>query len=347
MGPPSTERYVNYAVGILLVTALVLVKINIKPIPLAAEVTITAEPAGAEVWVDGKFEGRAPLQVYVNPGQHRFESRLAGYEPSTAITQKFEDGGAGFVKMKLTAILPVLQVVSDLTGGTLKLDGGRTELVPREGNLNLRMPVTTRSVELSYGTIRVVAPIEMKPAMMPQLNGAVLAANAHVAAISYGGGKAQAESSHSPVELFIDGKLVGTLGPEEREIPALTPGSHRIRLVDGANVFDRPVTIGEIPGVLLLVSAEQNVGNLLVRVNVDGARILIDDAEFRAASTAGDNFIANLRIRALKVSVTKEGFPTPEPKNVMLRRGETVTVDFNLSKDPPPSATTDPQRQQQ
>jgi hypothetical protein len=341
MGPPTTERYVNYAVGILVVTALVLVKINIKPIPLAAEVNISAEPAGAEVWIDGKFEGRAPLRVYVNPGEHRFESRLAGYEPSSAIAQKFEDGGAGFVRMKLTAIPPVLQVVSDLNSGTLKLDGGRTELIPREGTLNLRIPVTTRSVELNAGNIRVVAPIEMKPAMMPELNGEVLAANARVAAISYGGGKASAESSHSPVELHVDGKLVGTLGPEGREIPALTPGNHRIRLVDGANVFDRPVAIGEVPGVLLLVSAEQNVGNLSVRLNVDGARILIDDAEFRAESIAGDNFIANLRVRSLKVSVVKEGYPTPEPKTVWLRKGETVSVDFNLSKEPP----AEPQKQ--
>ena len=332
MGPPSPDRHVNYAVTILVIAAVVMVAMNIKPIPLAAEVKVTVDPPGAEVWVDGKIEGRAPMQVYVNPGQHRFETRMLGYEPLTAVWQNFEDGGSGFVKMKLTAIPPVLQLVSDLNSGTLKLDGGRTELIPREGNLNVRMPVTTRSVEVSSGNVRVVAPIEMKPAMMPEWNGAVLAANARVTAISYGGGKAQAESSHGPVDLFIDGKLAGSLGPEEREIPHLTPGPHRIRLVDGGNVFDRPVSIGEIPGVLLLVSGEQNVGNLLVRVNVDGARIIIDGAEFRASSTAGDNFIANLRVRVLMVSVTKDGYALSDPKPVQLRKGETVTVDFNVEK---------------
>ena len=336
MGPPSPDRHVNYAVTILVVAAIVLVAVNIKPIPLAAEVRITVDPPGSEVWVDGKMEGRAPMQVYVNPGQHRFESRMLGYEPSAAVLQNFEDGGAGFVKMKLTAIPPVLQIVSDLDSGSVKLDGGRTELIPREGNLDLRMPVTTRSVEVSSGSVRVVAPIEIKPAMMPQLNGSVMAANARVTAISYGGGKAQAEASHGPVDLFIDGKLAGSLGPEQREIPKLTAGPHRIRLVDGGNVFDRPVTIGGIPGVLLLVSGEQNVGNLLVRVNLDGAKIVIDGAEFRAASTAGDNFIANLRVRVLLVSVNKEGYEVPDPKPVQLRKGETVTVVFNLEKEAEP-----------
>ena len=310
-----------------------LYKFNIKPIPLAAEVKITTEPAGAEVWVDGKFGGHAPMQLYVDPGQHRFESRQPGYEASLPVTQTFEDGGAGFVRMKLTAIPPVLQVISNLDSGTLKLDGGHTELIPREGTLSLRMPVTTRSVELTSGNVRVVAPIEMKPAMTPELNGAVLSANAIVTAISYGGGKTQAQTSRGPSDLYVDGKLVGSLGPEEREIPGLAPGPHRIRLVEGANVFDRPVKIGELPGVLLLVSTEQNVGNLNVRVNVDGAKILIDGAEFRASSTAGDNFIANLRVRLLQVSVTMPGYPTPDSRNVYLRKGETVTVEFKLEKE--------------
>ena len=134
----------------------------------------------------------------------------------------------------------------------------------------------------------------------------------------------------------MDGKLAGSLGPEEREIPAIPPGPHRLRLVEGANVFDRPVKIGEIPGVLLLVSTEQNVGNLNVRVNLDGAKILIDGAEFRAASTAGDNFIANLRVRLLQVSVSMPGYPALDPRNVYLRKGETVTVEFKLEKEAVP-----------
>jgi hypothetical protein len=343
MGPPSPDRHVNYAVTILVIAAVTLVAVNIKPIPLAAEVKITVDPPGAEIWVDGKFEGAGPLQVYVNPGQHRFESRMQGYEPSAPVMQNFEDGGSGFVRMKLTAIPPVLQVVSNLDSGTVHLDGGRTELIPREGSLSLRMPVNTRSVEVTSGNVRVVAPIEMKPAMRPEVNGEVLAANAGATAISYGGGKTRAGASRGPVELFVDGRTAGSLGPEAREIPELTQGPHRIRLVEGANVFDRPVTIGDIPGVLLLVTAEQNVGNLNVRVNLDGARILIDGAEFRSSSTAGDNFIANLRVRLLQVSVVMDGYPAPEPRSVFLRKGETVTVEFKLEKEAPPSTEAKPQ----
>ncbi len=335
MGPPSPDQHVTSAVTLLVAIASIVVAVNIKPIPLAAEVKITADPAGAEIWLDGKLEGRAPLQAYVNPGQHRFESRAAGYEPSTAIWQNFEDGGSGFVNIKLTPIPAVLQVASDLTSGSLRIEGGKTELIPREGNLTLRMPVTSRSIELASGSVRIVMPVEIKPGQMPEFNGNVLAANARVAAIAYGAGKAYAEASYSPVELYIDGTLVTTLVADGRDLPAIPAGTHRIRLVSGGNVFERPITITETPGVAVFVSAEQNMGNLSVKTNVEGAQILLDGAEFRASSVAGENFIANLRVRAVSVEVRKEGYAVAEPKIVQLKRGETVTVDFDLQKAQP------------
>ena len=335
MGPPSPDQHVTSAVTLLVVIASIIVGINIKPIPLAAEVKISADPAGAEIWVDGKLEGRAPLQAYVNPGQHRFESRAPGYEPSTAIWQNFEDGGSGFVNIKLTPIPAVLQIASDLTSGSLHIEGGKTELIPREGNLMLQMPVSSRSIELASGSVRVVMPLEIKPGLMPEFNGNVLAANARVAAISYGAGKTYAEASYSPVDLYIDGTLVTTLVADGRDLPPLSPGNHRVRLVSGGNVFERPITVTETPGVAVLVSAEQNLGNLSVKTNVEGAQILLDGAEFRTASVIGENFIAILRVRAVSVEVRKEGYALSEPKIVQLKRGETVTVDFDLQKESP------------
>lgn len=340
MEPPAADRHVTYAVGILVLVASVLVAVNIKPIPLAAEVKVTADPAGAEIWVDGRLEGRAPLQAYVNPGQHRFESRAPGYEPSRVITQTFEDGGSGFVNIKLTPIAAALQVVSDLTSGSLRLEGSpNMEILPREGNLALRMPVTTRAIELASGNIRVVAPVEIKPAAMPEFNGSVLTANARVVALAWGGGKAFLTASFSPVDVYVDDKLVANLVAEGKMLASpIAPGQHKIRLVSSGQVFERPVQIADVPGIALLVSAEQNLGNLIVRTNVEGAQIFLDDAEFRSQSTAGDNFIGNLRVRTVMVSVRKAGHVTPDAKPVQLRRGETVEVDFELK----PEATTTP-----
>jgi hypothetical protein len=335
MEPPAADRHVTYAVGILVSVAAVLVAVNIKPIPLAAEVKVTADPAGAEIWVDGRLEGRAPLQAYVNPGQHKFESRALGYEPSGVITQTFEDGGSGFVNIKLTPIPAALQIVSDLTSGSLRLEGvSNTEILPREGNLALRLPVATRAIELASGSIRVVAPVEIKPAAMPELNGSVLTANARVVALAWGAGKAFLTASYSPVDVYIDDKLAANLISEGKLLASpLSPGPHKVRLVSGGQVFERPVHVAEVPGIALLISAEQNLGNLIVRTNVEGAQIYLDDAEFRASSAVGENFIGNLRVRTVMVSVRKPGFTTPDAKPVQLRRGETVEVSFDLKAE--------------
>ncbi|XYH99208.1 PEGA domain-containing protein [Sorangium sp. So ce1128] len=48
-------------------------------------VTVTVSLAGAEVLVDGKVVGRAPLEgeVFVEPGEHRVDARLEGYAPAS------------------------------------------------------------------------------------------------------------------------------------------------------------------------------------------------------------------------------------------------------------------------
>ena len=335
MEPPAADRHVTYAVAILVTVAAVLVAVNIKPIPLAAEVKVTADPAGAEIWVDGRLEGRAPLQAYVNPGQHKFESRALGYEASGVITQTFEDGGSGFVNIKLKPIPAALQIVSDLTSGSLRLEGSsNVEILPREGSLSTRLPVSARAIELASGNIRVVAPVEIKPAQMPEFNGSVLTANARVVALAWGGGKAYLTASFSPVDVYIDDKLAANLVSEGKMLPSpIAPGRHKVRLVSSGQVFERPVQVAEVPGIALLISAEQNLGNLIVRTNVEGAQIYLDDAEFRSSSAAGENFIGNLRVRTVMVSVRKQGYATPDAKPVQLRRGETLEVSFDLKAE--------------
>ncbi|XXY45673.1 PEGA domain-containing protein [Sorangium sp. So ce269] len=58
-------------------------------------VTVTVGMAGAEVLVDGKAVGRAPLEgeVFVEPGEHRVEARLEGYAPASQ-TVSVAKGGA-------------------------------------------------------------------------------------------------------------------------------------------------------------------------------------------------------------------------------------------------------------
>ncbi|KYF87589.1 hypothetical protein BE17_06990 [Sorangium cellulosum] len=59
-------------------------------------VTVTVSIAGGEVLVDGKPVGRAPLEgeVFVDPGEHRVEARLPGYETASQMVTVGKGGTA-------------------------------------------------------------------------------------------------------------------------------------------------------------------------------------------------------------------------------------------------------------
>lgn len=52
-----------------------------RPVPAWASVTVTTEPAGAEVFVDGQSRGTAPARLELDAGSHRVELRQAGFKP--------------------------------------------------------------------------------------------------------------------------------------------------------------------------------------------------------------------------------------------------------------------------
>ncbi|XXY45687.1 PEGA domain-containing protein [Sorangium sp. So ce269] len=67
-------------------------------------VRVTVGVAGAEVLVDGKAVGRAPLEgeVFVDAGEHLVEARLEGYAPASQ-TVKVAKGGSAEVALAMAA----------------------------------------------------------------------------------------------------------------------------------------------------------------------------------------------------------------------------------------------------
>ncbi|WP_437549442.1 PEGA domain-containing protein [Sorangium sp. So ce367] len=67
-------------------------------------VAVTVEVAGAEVLVDGKAVGRAPLEgeVFVEPGEHQVEARQVGYAPASQ-TVTVAKGATAAVTLALAA----------------------------------------------------------------------------------------------------------------------------------------------------------------------------------------------------------------------------------------------------
>ena len=60
--------------------------------PNAIEVTVSSQPPGATVVVDGASLGTSPAKVKLNPGPHRARASMSGYYPPPEL--KFQVGAS-------------------------------------------------------------------------------------------------------------------------------------------------------------------------------------------------------------------------------------------------------------
>ncbi|WP_437486508.1 PEGA domain-containing protein [Sorangium sp. So ce1014] len=83
---------------------------------------VTASVVGAEVVVDGKAVGKAPLEgeVFVEPGEHRVEVRLEGYAPASE-TVKVAKGGTAVAAL---ALPPAKSEAQEAAPGAKPVEGG-------------------------------------------------------------------------------------------------------------------------------------------------------------------------------------------------------------------------------
>ncbi|NMC70736.1 MAG: PEGA domain-containing protein [Myxococcales bacterium] len=99
-----------------------------------ARVTVTTQPPGAKLEVDGRTVGTTPLAapVRLEPGEHVFTARLEGRETATAATN-LAAGDNPPVALELplpSAPLGTLLVESPTPGATASIDGGTPETLP-------------------------------------------------------------------------------------------------------------------------------------------------------------------------------------------------------------------------
>jgi PEGA domain len=136
-------------------------------------VKLTVSVEGAEVLVDGKPVGRAPLgeEVFVESGERRIEARLSGYEPAKQ-TITIAKGQAAAVTLTLAAVaaapVPSAAVVPVAT------------VVPSAAVV----PVATGSASASTPPLPTGATMPIKPPPRGYLPGVVLGGVGLAAAVS-------------------------------------------------------------------------------------------------------------------------------------------------------------------
>lgn len=167
--------------------------------------SITTEPAGATLIVDGKDAGVAPKTLSVPPGVHTVAARSSGYTPvEKPVT--VQGGATATVTLTLARIEPPrIRVVSDPPGarvsvggqlkGTTPLDsspltvevpeGSYTVIASLEGYMSAQQTVRATAGEINTVTLRLMAP---PPASTSSYRSLTIASfSGMAAALAFGG----------------------------------------------------------------------------------------------------------------------------------------------------------------
>ncbi len=99
-------------------------------------VSVTSSPTGAQVYVDGNYQGKAPLTATLYPGSHTFRLTLNGY--NDYVTTVNVNAGSS---QTINAVMPpgsfgTVKVVS-LPGAMVSMDSAQEGKIPSSGTLTL------------------------------------------------------------------------------------------------------------------------------------------------------------------------------------------------------------------
>jgi serine/threonine-protein kinase len=101
--------------------------------PTLAELRVEAEPAGAEVFLDGAKVGHAPLALKdVTPGPHRVRVAQEGYAPAELGVEVAPGSASAPLQFVLAAVTARLTLRSEPPGATVKVDGRSVGVTPLE-----------------------------------------------------------------------------------------------------------------------------------------------------------------------------------------------------------------------
>jgi formylglycine-generating enzyme required for sulfatase activity len=142
------ERYLTEVQELYVIGAGERQDVVIELTPNWAPITVTSEPPGAEVRVDGNVTGETPLVMELSAGERIVELRLGGYNAWSDVVSVLADQPQSLALVALTEADGRIELISSPVGAAVSVDGeyrGQTPLTvrlpPRRAhNLTLTKP---------------------------------------------------------------------------------------------------------------------------------------------------------------------------------------------------------------
>jgi len=230
-----------------------------KLVANSAQLTVSSEPAGAQVLIDGKSAGVTPLVQTLGAATHHVELRLAGFKPWAVdvLMKANEAQSVGPVRLGLPDA--TLQVRSNPAGASVTVGGvyrGSTPL-----RLTLRPEVETTVTLAQPGYQEASRPVRPRPGASDELN-------VELAPIL---GKIAVRVTPADAEVWVDGSSRG----RGNQALSLTAVAHQIE-VRRSGYVTFSVAVTPRPGfdqaveAALLTEAQQHLARIPTVVRAQG-----------------------------------------------------------------------------
>jgi PKD repeat protein len=305
------------------------------PVPTKGNISVSSNPAGASVYLDGVFTGQATntLLLNIDPGSHAVMLTLPGYQNVT--TQVMVT--AGQTAQVFVSFIPVppstgnISVSSDPTGAAIYLDGSSTGFVTNA--LLTGINPGSHTVRLSLAGYQDVSTQITVTAGQTVLVFVSLAPNPTTGII-------QVSSGPTGAMIFLDGNNTGQV--TNAALNGIVPGIHSVALVlNGYQNFSTQVTVAAgqtVPiyaGLVPVSPPVPTMGNISVNSYPSGALIYLDGVN---TGQTTNSVLYNVAAGSHTVLLNLTGYQNGTAQ-VLVIAGQTAQVYATLLPVTPPVPT--------
>jgi len=240
--------------------------------------SVESSPAGADIYFDGNYRGRAPLMISdIWPGEYTISAEMSGYRTYTTTTSVSSDTRSS-VYCPLTAMntAGALYILSSPSDSSVILDGlykGKTPLTVTN------LATGTHIVQLDYpGYYDWKSSVEV-----PEGGTRTVSATLNPMPVS-STGWIYVSSSPGGASVTLDGNSAGlTPSSGSLKLNAIASGDHTVVLTRtgykkySAITSVSPNTVSEVSAALVPEGTSPGKGSMSVSSNPSGANIFVDN----------------------------------------------------------------------
>ena len=333
---PAPPRFVVLVVGLVLVGAVIGLivwrgtrKVSPPP-PGSLPVVVRTAPNGAVVRVkNGPVCTTPNCTLNLTPGTYNVTASLAGYAPQSSELVVGPGGPPAPLSIALKPLDPALNVNGNFSRAKVQLDGKDVgALVDGQFSLAALQP-GEHSIDIAGSDGQAGFQFRADPAQAPVVSSPVSARNISVLVVNTLGGKTHVDCNCSgALKLAVDGREVGELNDQGRNLGDLGEGVHQLQVGTGDDARTVSVKLGSAPAMQVFLNAERDAGTLIVESEVDNADVFINDKKYRRL-TEGTLRIP-LDARKYQIHLEKKGYQSSEPQEVEIKKNQETRLSIDL-----------------